>query len=108
MPVVLLDRLPLPNVRVYTAASVFALSGCVYFAQQTVSKGAAQDEMDRDNATQDVATVAQKLAMMYDVMVREPMCVWVSFSKSKHFVLHLFCCCCCCFVKLAVIRKMLL
>lgn len=77
MPVVLLDRLPLPNLRVYTAASVLALSGCVYFAQQTVSKGALQDEMNNTNSTQD-ASIGEKLGMMFTVMIREPMCVWVS------------------------------
>lgn len=81
MPVAFLDRLPLPNLRVYTAASVLALSGCIYFAQQTVSKGALQNQMNRGNATQDAVSVGQKVGMMFAVMVREPMCVWVSFEN---------------------------
>lgn len=78
MPVVLLDRLPLPNLRVYTAASVLALSGCVYFAQQTVSRGAPQDDMDKTNATEEYTSVGQKVSQVFAVMIREPMCVWVS------------------------------
>lgn len=80
MPVVLLDRLPLPNLRVYTAVSVLALSGCIYFAQQTVSKGALQDEMNKGNITQDAVSIGQKMGMMFAVMIREPMCVWVSIK----------------------------
>lgn len=91
MPVVPLDRLPVPNLKIYSFVSVAALSTCVYFAAQVVKEpnwNTVPSEMDNkgstvptgaDNSTAlDNRTVAQYMSDIFTVMIREPVRVWVS------------------------------
>ncbi|CAG4948085.1 unnamed protein product [Colias eurytheme] len=98
MPVTLVDRLPLPNLKVYSAGSVLLLSVAVYYAVNVTS-----DPNWRANATlqrQEAETVESDVKMMEAVpaaleanatrnitehavevmtfMMQEPLCMWVS------------------------------
>lgn len=91
MPVVPLDRLPMPNLKIYSFISVAALSTCIYFAAQVVKDpkwNTVPLEMDNkgsiprgaDNTTiSDYRTIAQYVSDIFIVMIREPVRVWVSF-----------------------------
>ncbi|KAK9892007.1 hypothetical protein WA026_018195 [Henosepilachna vigintioctopunctata] len=90
MPVPILDRIPLPNLRAYTAGSVLALSICVYLATQTVKdpnwdsvhsdiKSVSNPELYNTNSSaSDARTMRKFMSDVFTVLVREPFCVWVS------------------------------
>lgn len=91
MPVVLLDRLPLPNLRIYTCGSVLALSACVYFAMQVakdpgwhrgdhsdVDSDITKQDLNRTNASMDGTSFSRVVSNVFAAMLREPICVWVS------------------------------
>ena len=94
MPVTLLDRLPMPNLRMYSSGSVVALSACVYYATQVIKDpnwSAAADSADivglhkevvdlnKSNASMpDGRSMGQYVSDVFSVMIREPVCVWVS------------------------------
>lgn len=89
MPVVPLDRLPIPNLKIYSFVSVAALSTCVYFAAQIVkdpnwSNVPLETESKRvaisENGTSlDNRTLPQYVSDIFVVMIREPVRVWVSY-----------------------------
>lgn len=103
MPVVPLDRLPVPNLKIYSFISVAALSTCVYFAAQVIKDpnwNTVPSEMDNkgsiprgaDNTTiLDNRTLAQYVSDIFTVMIREPVRVWVSviFSSCYNLILIL-------------------
>lgn len=93
MPVILLDRLELPNMRMYTLGSVIFVSACIYISTQVVRDpnwnanksdsltNSLQKEVDLNmtNGTViDARTMGQYLSDVFIVMIREPICVWVS------------------------------
>lgn len=97
MPVTLIDRLPLPNLKVYTAGSVLLLSMAVYHAIGVTSDPAwrANATLQRQEAlaagegrmvpaleTLDLANGTRNLTEQFvDVMtfmMQEPLCMWVS------------------------------
>lgn len=102
MPVVWLERLPLPNLRTYTCVSVVALSACVYFALQVIkdpnwelSAGevggksliqaatGASEGLNRTNSSNtDTRTFSQWASQAVSVMVREPICVWTVINMA--------------------------
>ncbi|KAJ8926117.1 hypothetical protein NQ315_009974 [Exocentrus adspersus] len=89
MPTVLLDRLPLPNLKAYSFVSLVALSACVYFASQTIKepgwngvqehRGAA---VDRNATGPEARTVTQFVFDVFAVMIREPVCVWTMINMA--------------------------
>lgn len=102
MPVTLVDRLPLPNLKVYTAGSVLLLSVAVYYAvsvtndpnwrtNTTLQRQEAITASDGDNAKPQPAALAPLEAMndtrnmteqiveVTTFMMQEPLCMWVSF-----------------------------
>lgn len=90
MPVSLVDRLPMPNLRLYTSGSVLALSACIYYATQVIKDpnwsttesgdiAGLNNDLNKTNASViDGRTVGQYVQDVFSVMIREPICVWVS------------------------------
>ncbi|XP_036140608.1 E3 ubiquitin-protein ligase AMFR isoform X2 [Monomorium pharaonis] len=92
MPMEFLERLPVPNLRVYTAISFTILSCSIYYATQII-----KDPAWRTNHTHVDVTVAYPgngidptdprsfgthLKELLECMVVEPVCVWLSFSPT--------------------------
>ncbi|XP_013162480.1 PREDICTED: E3 ubiquitin-protein ligase hrd-like protein 1 [Papilio xuthus] len=100
MPVTLVDRLPLPNLKVYTAGSVLLLSVAVYYAVSVTNdpnwrtnttvqalEGAAQGPTG-DAAlsppplraplqlTNDTGNVTEQMVEVISFMMQEPLCIW--------------------------------
>lgn len=100
MPVTLVDRLPLPNLKVYTAGSVSLLSIAVYYALSVTSDPnwrtnatlGRLDAMEAGEAEQragpapGLAPVAangtrnltEQFVDVMTFMMQEPLCMWVS------------------------------
>lgn len=104
MPVTFMDRLPLPNLKVYTATSVLLLSVSVYYAISVTSdpNWKVNVTMQRQEAqVADGTTMMQKIVpeaaannnetrnlttQFIDVMsfmLQEPLCMWVSNFHSS-------------------------
>ncbi|CAK1553135.1 unnamed protein product [Leptosia nina] len=90
MPVTIVDRLPLPNLKVYSAGSVLLLSVAVYYAMNVTS-----DPNWRANATlqrQDSSAEAiepegprnltEQLLEVITFMMQEPLCMWTVINMS--------------------------
>lgn len=97
MPAVILDRLPLPNLKTYTCGSVLALSACVYFAMQVikdpgwnhgnngdVGSTVTISDLNRTNASYSGRSLGQVVSQVFVVMIREPVCVWVSNNNNTN------------------------
>lgn len=106
MPVILLDRLPLPSLRVYTAVSVLLLSASVYYAVQVTSDPnwktnftstapssdtgasyfmkAVGNELGNTNtySTNDTRSYRHHFTEVVTFMIQEPHCIWVSLIDS--------------------------
>ncbi|XP_068896487.1 E3 ubiquitin-protein ligase AMFR-like isoform X1 [Tenebrio molitor] len=95
MPVILLDRLPVPNLRMYSSGSVLALSACIYFATQVIKDpnwSAGESDManaihkqdsNKSNASlPDGRTMGQYVSDVFSVMIREPICVWTMINMA--------------------------
>lgn len=102
MPVTLVDRLPLPNLKVYTAGSVLLLSVAVYYAlnvtcdpnwraNMTVLRAealtAGEDATEADVATlpplefpglDTPRNLTEQFVDVITFMMQEPLCMWVS------------------------------
>ena len=89
MPVILLERIPLPSLRAYTGFSVILLACAVFYAHQVVQT-AQTDGLDLINNQPDVEDDTPQymnVSLPYDnfiwnmvyVMTAEAWCVWVSF-----------------------------
>lgn len=95
MPVIVLDRLPLPSLRAYTLVSVVLLSCSVYYAVQVTSDpvwkanstltAAETNDSNPDNNVvvlhQRTPSLAQKLSHIVTFMIQEPLCIWVSSTR---------------------------
>lgn len=78
MPVIFLDRIPLPTLKAYTCVSVVALSACVYVAVQTIKDpnwNSTQTEQQHDH--NNTLSLGQLMYQIFSVMIREPISVWV-------------------------------
>ncbi|CAG9854032.1 unnamed protein product [Phyllotreta striolata] len=92
MPVVPLERLPLPSLRVYSFVSVVALSACTYYAAQIIKEpnwnypgdfDKNDDNFENRNGTDsDGRTVSQFVSDIFTVMTREPVCVWTMINMA--------------------------
>lgn len=105
MPVAALDRIPLPNLKTYSCVSVLALSGCAYFAMQVIRDpdwSKADDKKYHKNLVKNDTMVEGRsfghyMSDVFTVMIREPVCVWVSLSplaeyqKQKITVIKMMC-----------------
>ena len=89
MPVVLLERLPLPSLKTYTTVSVVLLACAVYYAHDVVT-GSADENVDKNTTTENVtelkvnssnnATLRHNdgyVIGMVDVLLQEAWCIWV-------------------------------
>lgn len=109
MPVTLVDRLPLPNLKVYTAGSVLLLSVAIYYALNVTgdpnwrgNATAVQGELaaEAEQATAGLAPAVAELAPPLNVtrnlteqfaevmtfMMQEPLCMWVSTDASRDLI----------------------
>lgn len=77
MPVVFLDRIPLPTLKAYTCVSVVALSACVYVAVQTIKDPNWNGVQDGQAQKYDTLSLGQLVYQIFSVMIREPISVWV-------------------------------
>ncbi|XP_044264792.1 E3 ubiquitin-protein ligase AMFR-like [Tribolium madens] len=89
MPVILLDRLPVPNLRMYSAGSVLALSACIYYATQVIKDPdwgvVSEDLKDSNKSNASVPhgrTMGQFVSDVFSVMIREPVCVWTMINMA--------------------------
>ena len=98
MPLLLLERIPLPSLRTYTAISVGLLSLSVYYAVQvssdpdwkvnSTSKIVTDVELQKNDSDQSLVTwgKAQNASLLFQLqevvhfMIQEPLCIWVSHS----------------------------
>lgn len=106
MPVTLVDRLPLPNLKVYSAGSVLLLSIAVYFAvnvtsdpnwklnatlqkQELISESvegeAAKMVQPLVSATTELSNnvtknVTDQFVEVMTFMMQEPLCMWVCIN----------------------------
>lgn len=86
-----LDRLPIPNLRVYTAVSFAVLSCSVYYAAQIIKDPAWKSNhtyVEPDNViTGDFESDPRNLGMhlkeLLECMLDEPICIWVSGSTCS-------------------------
>lgn len=106
MPVIPLDRLPLPSLRVYTAVSVLFLSASIYYAVQVTSDpnwktnftsttppsdtgtqnffkavGNELTSTKTNKTANDTRSLQHHFAEIVTFMLQEPHCIWVSFSS---------------------------
>ena len=85
MPLLFVDRLPVPSLRVYTAISIGILSCSVYYAAQIVKDPSWQtnhtnilDDNVTGNVTQtDSRSFGVHIKELLACMVQEPGCIWV-------------------------------
>lgn len=110
MPVTLVDKLPLPNLKVYTAGSILLLSIAVYHAigvtsdpawrvnatlqRQEVMAAAAAAAAEAggqhqpviipvgSHAANSTRNVTEQFVDVLTFMMQEPLCMWVSTSLS--------------------------
>ncbi|XP_049831442.1 E3 ubiquitin-protein ligase AMFR-like isoform X1 [Schistocerca gregaria] len=96
MPVVLLDRLPLPSLRAYTFISLLLVSCSVYYAVQVTSDpkwranatlaSEGTGETPRDTVERTVEepnlTLFQYLTQLVVFMVQEPLCIWTLINMA--------------------------
>jgi hypothetical protein len=82
MPVVLLDRLPLPSLPAYTAVSVSLLACSLYYAAQNASQLDPEHQTPLAEGQLDLATLCwvfgRRCSAILTFMIHEPFCIWVS------------------------------
>lgn len=92
MPVVLLDRLPLPKLKTYVFGSILALSACIYFAAQIIkdpqwnyneNEPVKLENVNMTNSSSDARSLGLWIYEIFFVMIREPICVWVSLIQFE-------------------------
>lgn len=102
MPVLFLDRLPLPSLQAYTAFSLVPLICSVYYAIQVTSQPGwkLNDTVIRDSNLEPSALVDSTNYTSNNVtntggisftnvlyyMIEEPLCIWVSRRYSACFI----------------------
>lgn len=107
MPVIFLDRLPLPNLKVYYCISIMALSACIYYAMEMIKDPNWNHNTNANNNQHDGSTssdtagqfmlnpinktnqsdfggrnTGQIVADVFTVMTREPFCVWTMINMA--------------------------
>jgi hypothetical protein len=93
MPVVLLDRLPLPSLPAYTAVSVSLLACSLYYAAQNASQLDPEHQTPLAEGQLDLATLCwvfgRRCSAILTFMIHEPFCIWVSllfyWSSAESF-----------------------
>lgn len=106
MPVILLERLPLPSLQTYTATSVLLLSCSVYYAVHVTSDASWKTnsttpvnietlESIKNDSNDVMEGFAKKLSSVggfvadtVTFMIQEPFCIWVSLDKKDYVYLH--------------------
>lgn len=92
MPMEFLDRLPIPNLRVYTAISFAVLSCSVYYAAEIIKDPAWKSnhtyvDTETESPTGDVESDPRNFAIHFkellECMLDEPICIWVSDTNFK-------------------------
>ncbi|KAJ9591815.1 hypothetical protein L9F63_001632, partial [Diploptera punctata] len=93
MPVILLDRLPLPSLKAYTIISVVLLSCSVYYAVQVTNDpnwkvNSTNANLDTTESEQNEnllpnppdfnenVSVGYHLGQLMTFMIQEPLCIW--------------------------------
>ncbi|CAK9803202.1 E3 ubiquitin-protein ligase AMFR [Anthophora quadrimaculata] len=90
MPIEFLDRLPIPNLRVYTAISFAVLSCSVYYAVQIIKDPAWKSnhthvEMENESISDievDPRNFAIHLTELLECMLDEPICIWTLINMA--------------------------
>lgn len=101
MPVILLDRLPLPSLRAYTIISVGLLSCSVYYAVLVISDPnwkvnsttSGSDLESIENESDEIVlppsaifhhneTVGYHLSQLVTFMIQEPLCIWTLINMA--------------------------
>ncbi|XP_063227756.1 E3 ubiquitin-protein ligase AMFR-like [Bacillus rossius redtenbacheri] len=98
MPVILLDRLPLPSLRAYTILSVVLLSFSVYYAFEvsretnwkvnSTWQAGSLDVNDNENTTAEnvrsinYVPLAVKIKQLVTFMIQEPLCIWTLINMA--------------------------
>ncbi|XP_076160709.1 E3 ubiquitin-protein ligase AMFR [Ptiloglossa arizonensis] len=91
MPVEFLDRLPIPNLRVYTAISFAVLSCSVFYGAQIIKDPAWKSnhtyvEIKNDNITTNVEPDPRNFGMYFkellECMLSEPICIWTLINMA--------------------------
>lgn len=98
MPMEFLERLPVPNLRVYTAISFTILSCSIYYATQIIKDpawrtnhthvGVVAHHGDDNIDPTDPRSLGTHLKELWECMVGEPVCAWVCsnlFQKKRLF-----------------------
>ncbi|CAG5055710.1 unnamed protein product [Parnassius apollo] len=110
MPVTLVDRLPLPNLKVYTTGSVLLLSVAVYYAVSVTNdpnwrtnttlqrKEAAVVGSDGESvnsppavlapvyAANDTRNLTEQVVEIMTFMMQEPLCMWERKNRSRNLI----------------------
>lgn len=90
MPMEFLDRLPVPNLRVYTTISFAILSCSIYYAAQIIKDPAWRTNHTYVDASAytitgddmaDPRSLGTHLKELLECMVDEPVCIWVCLFK---------------------------
>lgn len=86
MPVVLLDRLPLPSLPAYTAVSVSLLACSLYYAAQNANQLDPEHQPPLAEGQLDLATLCwvfgRRCSAILTFMIHEPFCIWVSLIST--------------------------
>jgi len=84
MPVILLERLPLPSLKTYTILSVGLLASALYYAHSSLDNDDGANiavfellDMYSINMSYVTGSVIEKACMMAYVLAREPWCLVV-------------------------------
>jgi hypothetical protein len=101
MPVVLLDRLPLPSLPAYTAVSVALLACSLYYAAQNAAFSEVPTELpvstaiieDQENQFEGFQALCwnfgRRCTTVLAFMVHEPFCIWVRpLLVNLHNIIH--------------------
>lgn len=92
MPIVFLDRLPVPSLRVYTTISVAILSCSVYYAAQIVKDPSwrtnhtsivvGEENVTGNGTATDPRTFGVHLKELLACMIQEPGCIWTLINMA--------------------------
>jgi len=91
MPVVLLERLPLPSLKTYTLLSVGLLVSALYYAHSSLENDESGNiavfellDMYTVNVSSLSGSVIERACLMAYVLAREPWCLVVSSFVELH------------------------
>jgi len=84
MPVILLERLPLPSLKTYTIVSVVLLASALYYAHSCLENDDSANlavfellDMYNVNMSSLTGSVIEKVCMVVYILAREPWCLVV-------------------------------